>query len=181
MLDLAGVGGRRRLQKCLNQFAPHQINGCPCLPENSGTTAQIFCGADANVSRSNCTVAALTGGRSTSVITAASRPRFNTSCSPTCRELNWPRLGVRIGHQRRSVGIGDRRQSGFILARHDQHEVRGRRHERIAAERNVSFDDGSRRPAEARAAAPCPCPCAKIRPPPESRPAKLGERDMSGR
>src|SRR5450631_684693 len=26
-------------------------------------------------------------------MTAASRPRFSTSCNPTCKELNWPRLG----------------------------------------------------------------------------------------
>ena len=34
-----------------------------------------------------------TGGRSTSVTIAASRPRLRTSCSPTLKELNCPRSG----------------------------------------------------------------------------------------
>src|SRR5579864_7408849 len=69
--------------------------GCPCLPAYCGITAHFQCAtAPANASHRVWIVAGVTGGRSTRVTMAASRPRFKTSCKPTCRELNCPRSGA---------------------------------------------------------------------------------------
>src|SRR5579863_2603682 len=129
------VAGARRKASISSRAA---MKGWPCLPENSGMTDQILFGAEVKADCSRSRVAAWAGGRSTRVMTAASRPRFRISLSPTCRELNCPREGS--GLTTRSAPLAKttgRRADSFLPATTSTKSQVSPR-ERMVADRNVS-------------------------------------------
>ena len=150
--------------------------GCPCLPENSGTTAQIFCGADRRrpaALHRRCAGWRPIHQRDDGGVASAIEHFLQSHLQGT--ELS--PAGIGIGHQRRSVGISNRRQSGFVLARHDQHEI-GRRasanewppkekYPSMAAARAICGGQGSRALS---------VPMREDSPAARITPAKLGER-----
>ena len=76
-----------------------------------------------NSAARNWIVPALTGGRSTRVIMAASRPRFSTSCNPHCRELNCPRSGSGLTTSEAPRRIHDRRQFELVFPGNHQDDI----------------------------------------------------------
>ena len=54
---------------------------------------------------------------------AASRPRLRTSCSPTLKELNWPRSGSGFTTSAPPFAYTIGRQRSFILAHDYQHFI----------------------------------------------------------
>src|SRR5579864_6020851 len=119
------------------------------------------------------------GGRSTNVMIAASRPRFSTSRSPSCRELNCPRLGSRFTRTKAPLeyATGARLASLFPATITTKSVAADK--ERIADDRKVPLEaDCSEAGGQGSKALSRPMredsPAARI------TPAKLGARDMLG-
>src|SRR6266849_10882518 len=116
--------------------------GWPCLVLNSGTTSQISEEAVSNAARNIPSVEAVAGGRSTSVIMAASRPRFRTSRNPTRRELNCPSSGAGLRTRDPPAAYtAGARVSSLFPATTTTRSVKGLR-ARMVAETNVSPENG---------------------------------------
>src|SRR5215469_6508677 len=117
--------------------------GWPCRPANSGTTAQVSSPAERNAFLICSIVAGPGAGRSTRVITAASRPRLSTSCNPTCSELNWPRSGFGLMTTKPALAFTMGASSAVLApVTTITRSVRGCK-ARMAAERNVPPRHGS--------------------------------------
>ena len=161
--DFSCVAGDWTCKERIDQGRGSRCSGCPRRPLFSGTTPHlpiaIACSNDAH-KRSR--LAALNGGQSTSVIIAASQPRFKASCRPICKELNCPRSGAGL----RTIDAPFAAVTGFdavcILAAYHYDEICERPEapqwtQRAASRRSKQ---PNRRQQEAMEAVPCLFPCA---------------------
>src|SRR5437879_314611 len=96
--------------------------GCPCLPPCSGTTAHLYGGAASNAARNLLNTAALAGGRSTSVIIAASRP-IQHFMQANLKGTELPTLGVGISEQKCAVRVRHRCELRLVIPSDDDHQV----------------------------------------------------------
>src|SRR5437879_3589877 len=151
--------------------------GWPCLPENSGTTAQMFLPATAKASRRIRIVPAVAGGRSTNVTIAASRPWLSTARRPTCKELNWPWLGLGFTAIEAPLAyVRDASAASLLPATTTTKSAELR--ERIAAVRNVSLDGDRPGGAGGQGSRAFSVPMREDSPAARISPAKLGARDI---
>ena len=183
VLNVARAGGCGGLQKTLQSIrAPpdtdaHAFRNAPVPPP------KYSAGAASNASRSSWTVTAAIGGRSTSVIIAASRPWLSTSCSPDLQGTELSAAGVGIYNNRGPVSVGNRRQLCLVIPRDHDHEVGGGRQR--------SNRCGQGKYIFRRWLCPAICggqgskalsvPMREDSPAARITPAKLGARDMCGR
>ena len=109
------------------------------FPWYSGITAHfLFVIACSNADWSVSIVFIWTGGRSTSVTMAASRPRFRTSCRPSRNELNWPRAGSGFTASAAPLAYTTGAKAASFLPATTSTTSTWEKKSRMAAERNVS-------------------------------------------
>src|SRR5579863_1821006 len=123
-------------------------------------------------------VAEFAGGRSTSVIIAASRPRLRTSCNPTCKELNCPRAGSGLTTiDAPSAYATGATAASFLPATTMMKSVENES-DRMAAERKVPLDGGWPGVVGGQGSRALSAPMRDDSPAARITPAKLGARDM---
>ena len=104
-----------------------------------------------------------TGGRSTRVTMAASRPRLSTSCKPTCKRTELASIGVRVQEHGCALRIDDGGERGFVPAGNDYNKIRKRERANRGGKKRYRAKGVAPRLAEARVAGLCRRPCAMTR------------------